>query len=299
VRILLSGSSGLIGRRLRPILGAAGHEVVPLVRVGIARPRADGVLFDPSAADVAALGGFDAVIHLAGENIARRWTSARKASILASRGGFTAALMGALAKTSKPPGHVLSASATGYYGSRPDGAVTESAASGDGFLGRVCREWEAAAALAEADPRPRLAILRLGVVLTPEGGALAKMLPAFRLGLGGRIGNGKQFMSWISLPDALAAILHVLETPGLVGPVNLTAPEPVTNRQFTRALATALHRPALLPVPAFALKAVFGEMARETVLSDQRVLPAKLLASGYAFRHPTIEAALRDLLSDN
>jgi uncharacterized protein (TIGR01777 family) len=313
VRILLTGALGLIGRHLQPLLRAAGHQVVPLVRAGSAKPQAGGVLFDPAAPDVPAIEAFDAVIHLAGENVARRWTPARKASILASRADFTTALMTALSKTTSPPKHILSASAIGYYGHHTPAPVTESSPSGDGFLAHVCREWESAATKpfqqtasahcqapgfipASAAPPPRLALLRLGVVLTPEGGALAKMLPPFRYGLGGTLGSGHQLMSWISLPDVLAAILHVLETPGLTGPINLATPHPVTNRQFTKALAKHLHRPALLPVPAFALKAALGQMARETILAHQHVLPAKLLASTFTFRHPTIDAALHDLL---
>jgi uncharacterized protein (TIGR01777 family) len=287
----------LIGRHLMPLLRAGGDEVVPLRRAGSATPRADGVMFDPANPDAGALEGFDAVIHLAGENIARRWTAARKASILASRGGFTAALCGALARTRRPPAHVLSASATGYYGLHGGELVTEASANGEGFLARVCREWEAGTRVLEgASPRPRVAILRRGVVLTPEGGALAKMLPAFRMGLGGVMGGGEQVMSWISLPDVLGAIVHVLERAGLEGPVNLVSPGAVTNRAFTRALARAVRRPAVLPVPAAALKLAFGEMAGETILASQNVAPARLLASGFEFRHPTIEDALRDLL---
>ena len=287
----------MIGRHLAPLLRAGGHEVVPLVRAGSARPQAEGVRFDPAAPDVGALEGFDAVIHLAGENIARRWTEKRKASILASRGGFTAALCGALARTGKPPAHVLSASATGFYPLHSSEPLTEGAANGDGFLARVCREWEAGTKpLNEARPRPRVAILRIGVVLTPEGGALAKMLPAFRWGLGGVMGGGRQMMSWISLPDLLAAVVHVLERPGLEGPINLVSPGAVTNREFTAALGRALGRPAVVPVPAAALKVAFGEMARETILASQNVVPARLLASGFEFRHPTIDDAFRDLL---
>lgn len=266
-------------------------------RAGAAKPQADGVRFDPGAPEVGALEGFDAVIHLAGENIARRWTGARKASILESRAGFTAALCGALAKTRRPPAHVLSASATGYYSLHRDGPMTEDSPNGEGFLARVCREWEdATRVLAGASPAPRVANLRIGVVLAREGGALAKMLPAFRWGLGGVMGGGGQVMSWISFPDLLAAILHILDRPGLTGPINLVSPNPVTNREFTRALARAVHRPALLPVPAAALKLAFGEMATETILSSQAVVPAKLLASGFEFRHPRIEDSLRDLL---
>jgi hypothetical protein len=288
----------LIGRHLEPVLRAGGHEVVPLRRAGSAKPQAaDGVRFDPAAPDVGALEGFDAVVHLAGENVARRWTAARKASILASRAAFTAALCGALARTRRPPAHVLSASATGYYGVHGEGPLTEDSPGGEGFLAHVCGEWEAATRVLEsATPRPRVVNLRIGVVLSPDGGALAKMLPAFRWGLGGVMGGGGQVMSWISLPDVLAAIVHVLGRPGLEGPVNLVSPNPVSNREFTRALARALHRPAVLPVPAAALKLAFGEMARETILSSQRVVPAKLLASGFEFRHPRIEDCLRDLL---
>lgn len=301
MRILLTGASGLIGTHLQPILRAAGHDVLPLLRAGSAQPQAGAIPFNPTSPDPTPLNNFDAVIHLAGENIARRWTTARKASILASRAAFTTALISALAKTPSPPKYILSASATGYYGPHTPGPVTESSPSGDGFLAQVCREWESAAASAieNANPKPRLALLRFGVVLSPDGGALAKMLPPFRLGIGGRIGTGHQHLSWIALPDACAAILHVLQTPTLAGPINLTAPHPVTNRQFTQALAQALHRPAILPIPAFALKLALGQMAEETLLSDQQVLPTKLQSTNFPFHHPTIEAALRDLLSQN
>jgi uncharacterized protein (TIGR01777 family) len=287
----------LIGRHLQPLLRAGGHEIVPLRRRGAAKPQADGVVFDPAAPDVGALEGFDAVIHLAGESIAQRWTKAWKERFLASRGAFTAALCGALAKARRPPAHVLSASATGYYPLHVREPLNEGAANGDGFLALVCREWEAGTRVLEtATPRPRVAILRIGVVLTPEGGALAKMLPAFRWGLGGVMGSGEQMMGWISLPDVLAAIVHVRERPGLEGPINLVSPGAVTNREFTMAMGRVLGRPAVLPVPAVALKVAFGEMARETILASQNVVPARLVASGFEFRHLTIEDALRDLL---
>jgi len=315
MRILLTGSSGLIGRNLLPRLRRAGHQVMRLLREPPAARGAipgDAILPDLNAAEPqASLEGFEAVIHLAGQNVDRRWTKKNRASILASREDLTARLCQALARTSRPPAHFLSASATGYYGfNHPGRQLTETAPNGDGFLAEVCEAWESGTRFlgrahdSSSAPDsalitqhfPRVALMRLGVVLTPEGGALAKMLPVFRKGLGGVLGSGRQMMSWVALPDLLKAIEFVLNTPTLAGPVNICSPHSVSNRQFTRALATALHRPAFLRVPKFALMMMFGQMAKETILSDLDARPARLLEAGFTFAYPTIDQALIKLL---
>ena len=300
MRILLTGASGLIGRHLTPLLREAGHDVVRLVRQRPPQPQTDAVYFDPAGANPAPLEGFDAVIHLAGENIAKRWNKRRKRSILASRGEFTARLCTALAGAPNPPAHFLGASGIGYYGYDHPEPLTEDSPAGEGFLVQVSEQWEAGThnllPSSPTDPRPRIAIMRIAAVLSPEGGALAKLMTPFRFGLGAVMGDGRQIMSWISLPDVLAAILHVLHAPGLSGAINLTSPNPVTNREFSRALAKALHRPLLMRLPKSLVKLMFGQMAVETILASQNAIPAKLLASGFTFRHPRFEDALYDLL---
>jgi uncharacterized protein (TIGR01777 family) len=294
VRILLTGSSGLIGRHLEPLLRAQGNEVVRFLRHAPAVPDSQAIYADLTAPDLARLDGFDAVIHLAGEPVAQRWTRRRRASILASRTDFTAALCSALARTRRPPAHFLSASGINYYGHQRAEPLTEGASTGDGFLAEVCRQWEAASAVLE--PFTRAVRMRIVAVLAPDGGALAKLLPPFRHGLGAVMGNGTQIMSWIALPDMVAAICHILNTPALVGPVNMVSPNPVTNRQFTRTLAKVLHRPALFRIPVAMVKLAFGSMAAETILASQNAVPAKLLASGFVFQFPILEDALRDAL---
>ena len=309
MRILISGSTGLVGSALAPALSAAGHAVIRLVRQGPAAGggrRAGGgaagggtaVRWDPAAGgiDAAALEGLDAVVHLAGENIAAgRWTAAKKTRIRSSRVDGTSLLSRTLAGLSRPPRVFACASAIGYYGSRGDEALTEASASGNDFLSGLCRDWEAAAEPA-ARKGIRVANLRFGVILSPAGGALAKMLPPFRLGAGGILGDGRQYVSWVAIDDAVGAIQHVLQDQGLRGPVNVVAPRPVTNREFTRTLGHVLGRPTIVPMPAFAARLVFGEMADALLLASQRVEPKRLAASGYRFRHPEIEKALRHLL---
>jgi uncharacterized protein (TIGR01777 family) len=291
VRILLTGSSGMIGRNLGPLLRGEGHEVVRLLRHPPSSPQADGVVFDPATPE--SLDGFDAVVHLAGENVGRRWTARRKACILASRADFTRVLCETLAKSAKPPGHFLSASAVGYYGYHRDIPLTEEAASGDGFLAEVCRAWEGATApLAGL----RVVHMRLATVLSPQGGALAKLLPSFRFGVGAVMGSGAQMMSWIALPDLLEAIGHMLRNDALRGAVNVASPHPVSNREFSKKLGGVLHRPVLLKIPAAALKLAFGQMASETILASQKAVPAKLEASGFTFGHPRLLDALTALL---
>ena len=256
------------------------------------------VPWDPAAGqiDAAALEGVDAAVHLAGENIASgRWTSSKKRRILESRVQGTRTLCDGLARLTCPPKALICASAIGYYGSRGDEVLTEESGPGTGFLADVCRAWEAAAEPAEKRGI-RVVRLRIGVILSPAGGALAKMLLPFKLGAGGKIGDGKQYMSWIALDDLVVAIHHALVTESLSGPVNGVSPYPVANADFTRTLGRVLARPTLFPMPAFAARLAFGEMAKETLLASTRVDPARLRASGYKFRHPELEGALRHLL---
>lgn len=296
MRILVSGSSGLIGRALVPALEADGHQVTRLVRRA-AGPGEAG--WDPEAGrlDPADVEGHDAVVHLAGVGIGdHRWTAKHKAAVRDSRVKGTTLLAETLASLDRRPAALLSASAVGIYGLRGDEELTEAASPGTGFLADVVQEWEAATAPA-ARAGIRVALLRSGVVLSTAGGALKKQLLAFKLGIGGKLGSGRQWLSWITLDDHVAATRHVLATPSLAGPVNLTAPSPVTNAGFTRALGRALRRPTFMPVPTVALDLLFGrEMVREMITGGQRVVPAALNASGFTFRHPEIEPALRALL---
>ena len=297
MKALVSGSTGLIGSALTPRLVAQGYQVVPLVR----RPPRPGervIAWDPGRGtiDRAALEGCDVIVHLAGENVFGRWTAAKKRRIRESRVAGTRLVSEAIAGLERPPRVLLAASAVGYYGDRGAAELTEQAPAGDDFLAQVARDWEAGTAPA-ARAGVRVANLRFGVVLAKAGGALAKMLPAFRLGLGGPIGNGAQYFPWIALEDALGAILHVLATESLTGPVNVTAPDAVTHLEFVRTLGRVLRRPAVLPVPSFALRLVFGREAAAMMGSGQRVLPARLLASGYRFRVGELEPALRQLLA--
>jgi uncharacterized protein (TIGR01777 family) len=296
-RVLVSGASGLIGSALLPALKASGAQVVRLERPNAAKKGRPGdedeaIAWDP-AQPLAPEGvsGFDCVIHLAGETIVGRWTDAKKAKIRNSRVTSTINLARALAQTSSKPKIFVCASAIGYYGNRGDEILREDSAPGAGFLPEVCRQWEAAAKTA-FDAGIRTVSLRTGVVLSAKGGALAAMLTPFKLGLGGRVGNGRQWMSWIDLQDMVGAILHILKTDLLQGPVNMVAPRPVTNAEFTKTLASVLRRPAIFPVPAFAAKLAFGEMAEELLLGSQRVEPAKLISSGYPFRFRELKAAL-------
>jgi uncharacterized protein (TIGR01777 family) len=245
--------------------------------------------------DASRLDGLDAVVHLAGESIAGRWTASKRRAIRDSRVKGTAMLAEVVSLLPKGPSVFVSASAVGFYGSRGDESLDESSAPGAGFLPDTCREWEEAAAPARSKGL-RTVHLRTGIVLTPEGGALGRMLLPFRMGLGGVVGTGDQWMSWISLTDEVAAIRHVLQTPSLAGPVNLTAPDPVTNRDFTRTLGRVLRRPTVFPLPGFVVKAVFGEMGERLLLEGQRVLPRRLRESGFRFAHPDLETALRSEL---
>ncbi len=296
MKIVISGASGLIGTQLVKHLAGNGHEVVRLVRRS---PKAGEVQWNPKAGtlDAAALEGADAVIHLSGAGIGdKRWTNAYRKEILDSRTQTTALLANTIASLSQKPKVFLSGSAIGIYGARNDEQLTEVSTHGTGFLADVCEHWEAAAKPA-VDAGVRTVYLRTGIVLTPKGGALKKLLPLFKLGVGGKFGNGKQWQSWISIDDEIGAIEHLL-TANVSGAVNLTAPNPVTNAEFTKVLASVLKRPAIVPVPAFAPKIVLGgELADALLFTGQRVIPAALNASGYVFKHSTLESALRSLLS--
>ncbi|HYJ79189.1 MAG TPA: TIGR01777 family oxidoreductase [Longimicrobiaceae bacterium] len=295
LRVAITGSSGLIGTALCRRLEAEGHAVLRLVR---RPPRGEGeARWDPDAGEVdaAALEGCDAVVGLAGENVGARWTGERKRRIRASRVDATRLLAGTLAGLVRPPGVFVSASAVGFYGSRGDERLDEMSTPGDDFLARVVRDWEAAAAPAAA-AGIRVVHPRLGVVLAARGGALARMLPPFRLGLGGRMGSGRQWMSWIALDDVVDVLLRALRDGSLSGPVNAVAGA-VTNAEFTATLGRVLHRPAIARVPAFALRAVFGEMADGTLLASQRVEHRRLTQVSHSFRHPELEAALRAALA--
>lgn len=292
--ILLSGASGLLGTALRTDLERDDISVVRLVRHAPA--SVNELAWNPQAShpihELDALEGLTAAIHLSGANVAgRRWTSAYRREITASRVESTHALATALAGLRNPPRTLLVASATGIYGDRGDEVLTEDSAPGKGFLADVCHLWEEAAAPA-VKAGIRVVHLRFSVVLARGGGALAKMEPLFRYGLGGKLGTGRQWMSWIALDDALAAIRFLLHHADMAGPVNITSPEPVTNAAFTQALAKSLHRPALLPAPAFALKLAFGQMAKETLLASTRVVPKRLIDAGFPFALPRVQEAL-------
>jgi uncharacterized protein (TIGR01777 family) len=296
-KIAITGASGLVGRELVPTLRRGGSEVVRLVR---RVPRADDeVRWDPEGGtiDTEGLRGVTGAIHLAGDNIASgRWTEAKKARIRNSRVRGTALLAGALAELSPKPRVLVSASAIGYYGARGDEALDENAAQGSGFLASVCGEWEAAAAAAR-HAGIRVVHPRIGVVLSPSGGALAKMKMPFLLGIGGRIGDGSQYMSWITLEDLVSALVFALERDDLEGPVNFVSPTPVTNADFTTTLGRVLKRPTILPVPKFALRLGVGsDMANEILIGGARVIPASLHAHGFRWEHTTLGPALRSLL---
>jgi uncharacterized protein len=294
--VVVSGSSGLIGTALKGALQGARHRVIPMTR---SKGGGDSIHWDPDsgAIDSGALEGVGAVVHLAGEGIGnKRWNDEQKSKIRESRVRGTALLAETLAKLGTPPKVLLSGSAVGFYGDRGDEVLTETSRPGGGFLAELCTAWEAAAAPAR-EAGIRVCHLRTGIVLSGRGGALPKMLTPFKLGVGGKLGSGKQWMSWIALEDEVGAIVHLLGDGAPAGPVNLTAPNPVPNADFTRTLGKALGRPTVLPAPKFGLKAILGgEMAEELLLYSQRALPTRLLDSGYTFRHPELGDALRAAL---
>ena len=294
MKVLISGSSGLVGSALVRKLESSGNEVGRLVR-NASTARAPDIRWQPGERlDPEPISGFDAVVHLAGRNLAGRWNDEMKREIRDSRLLGTATISRAVAAAFRATGRpsvLVSVSAIGYYGNRGSELLTESSAGGTGFLAALCREWEAAASPA-AEAGVRLVLPRLGVVLSRTGGAMGRILPIFRLGLGGRLGSGHQYWSWITLEDVVAAIEFAISSPALAGPVNLVAPNPVTNAEFTTALARVLRRPAFFPAPAFALRLALGEMADEALLASQRVQPEKLLQAGFQFAHPQLDEVL-------
>ncbi|WP_330296089.1 TIGR01777 family oxidoreductase [Streptomyces sp. NBC_00503] len=296
MRIAITGATGLIGSALGRSLKADGHEVIRFVRREPGAP--DEARWDPARGyvDSAGLAGCQAVVHLAGAGVGdHRWTDAYKREIRDSRVNGTAAMARAVAAMAEPPEVFVCGSAIGYYGDTGDRAVDESAPAGEGFLPEVCIAWEAAAAPAQ-DAGVRTVFARTGLVVAAEGGAWGKLFPIFKAGIGGRLGNGRQYWSHISMHDELAALRHVLDTPAITGPVNLTAPEPLTNREVTAAMGRVLHRPAVFAVPAPAMRLVLGEFAQD-VLGSQRVRPARLLESGFVFRYPGIDESIRAALA--
>jgi uncharacterized protein (TIGR01777 family) len=292
-KVLVSGVSGPIGAALLPSLKEHGYEVVRLVRD--AKSGEDEVFWDPGQPlRPQSVSGFDAVIHLAGESIVGRWNTVKKRRILDSRVQGTRHLVDALAEAAEHPRVLITASAVGYYGDRGDELLREDSRAGRGFLPTVCREWEAASTRAE-DAGIRSVQIRIGLVLSPIGGALQKMLPPFRLGLGGKIGSGRQWWSWIHVHDLVGAIQHVLKN-NLNGPVNVVAPTAVRNAEFTKTLGAVLSRPTIFPMPAFAARLAFGQMGDELLLASQRVEPAKLAMTGFVFQYPELKKALEATL---
>lgn len=296
--ILLTGGSGFIGQQLVPTLLSAGHTITVFTR----NPKKTSAIFQQQVTTIDNLEGlsaddhFDAVINLAGEGIGdRRWTDSVKQQLRDSRLLTTASLVEYFKRANQKPAVFISGSAIGVYGLHGDEKLDEQASGDDSFSSKLCRDWEAQAAEAEA-LGIRCCYLRTGVVLGKNGGALSKMLPPFKMALGGPMGSGQQWMSWVHMDDLANAIVYALETPSINGPINGTAPNPVTNKAFSKALGAALNRPALIPMPAFVLKLMMGEMAEELLLSGQRVVPAKLTRSGFEFKYPQLDDALRDII---
>jgi uncharacterized protein (TIGR01777 family) len=297
MRVLISGASGLIGSELVRALGTAGHEVARLVRAE-PMPGPSRIVWDPAHGwlETPRLEGFDAVVHLAGESVAESpWTAEKKARIHDSRVASTRLLAETLARLERKPAVFACASAVGYYGDRGGEELDETSPPGKGFLANVCRQWEAATGRAAA-AGIRVVRMRFGLVLSQRAGAFARTLPMFRHGLGGRLGSGRQYVSWIVLDDVVAAIQRILSDNSLDGPINVVGPNPVTNLELTRTTAGVLHRPAPLPIPAFLLRLKLGEMADELVLASQRVYPRRLQAAGHTFAYPELEPAIRRLV---
>lgn len=292
-RFAVTGASGLLGSHLSEYLREQGHEVVPLVR-DRGQAEGDAIYWNirEDEIDAAALEGFDVAVHLAGESVFGRWTADKKRRILESRTEGTRLVTEALADLDDPPEVLVSASAVGYYGDTGDEKVDEESPAGEGFLAEVCREWEAATEPAE-EAGIRTIHLRTGVALSTEGGALATMLTPFKLGVGGRIGSGNQYMPWVAVRDYVRGVDFLVDETEIAGPVNMVAPNPVPNSEFTDTLGEVLNRPTILPVPSFGAKLVFGEMGEEMLLAGQRVEPAKLREAGFEWKYPELEEALR------
>jgi uncharacterized protein len=298
MRILISGASGLVGKALARRLQGDGHTVARLVRPGGRRPSPGDIFWDPMAAtvDAPAMEGADAFIHLSGASIAGgRWTPARKAVLRSSRIDSTRVLVDTLSNLQRKPRVFVCASATGYYGNRGDEVLTESSEGGTDFLALLARDWEAEARRSEL-AGIRTVLLRFGVIFSSQGGALPRMLAPFKYGVGGRLGSGNQWMSWITLEDAVEIARSAIASDDFSGPTNVVAPNPIRNSEFTRIVAATLHRPALFSAPAFALRIVLGEMADPLLLASQRVIPERLMAMGYKFRFTNLDAALPSLL---
>jgi len=297
MRILISGASGLLGTALTRALRQSGHQCVALVR---REPRAGEVQWDPEQPlDPAKLSGCDAVVHLAGKNIAGRWTEKFKREVLESRVHGTQTLATAAAESFRRTGQprvFVSASGVGFYGNRGDELLTEPSSAGSGFLADISKQWEAATAPASA-AGVRVVCLRIGVVLARDGGALKPLLLPFKLGFGGRIGSGQQYWSWIALDDVIGAITFALENDNIHGPLNVVSPSPVRNQEFVRALGRVLNRPTIFPLPEFAVRAMLGEMGEELLLTSARAVPQKLQKAGYQFRYQQLDAALRSVLA--
>jgi uncharacterized protein (TIGR01777 family) len=296
MKVLVTGATGLVGSALVPALTSSGHEVFRLTRSEA--KEGNDITWSPESRDLpkARLEGMDAVVHLAGENIAAtRWNAKVKERLYKSRVTNTTFLCETLAQLQRPPRTVICASAIGYYGERGAEILTESAAPGTGFLADLCRDWEAACEPARKAGM-RVVNLRIGVVLSPHGGGLRQMLTPFRMGVGGVIGSGHQYWSWVAVDDVVGAIRHCLEHSEMTGSVNVTAPNPVTNREFTKTLGKVLHRPTIFPMPAFAARLALGEMADDLLLGSARVMPNRLSESNYRFQYPHLESALHHLL---
>lgn len=290
MRMIVTGASGLVGTEFGQLASSQGHEIIPAVR----RRQQSGVYWNVAeqTCDTEGFEGIDAVVHLAGENIAEgRWNDAKKKRIRESRVEGTKLIASTLASLQEKPAAFVCASAIGYYGNRGDERMTENSSPGEGFLADVCREWESATKVA-ADAGIRTVQGRIGVVLSEKGGALKQMLTPFKMGVGGTIGSGNQYMSWIAIQDLARALLHCVTDSSLNGPVNLVAPQPVTNREFTKTLGGVLKRPTIFPVPAFAAKLAFGQMADDLLLSSTRVLPERLTDAGFQFEYGDIKEAL-------
>jgi uncharacterized protein (TIGR01777 family) len=297
VKILVTGASGLIGSHLLPDLRSRGHEVAPIRR----QRSTDGIYWNPDAGEIESdkLDGADAIVNLAGAGVAERWTPRHKQAIYDSRIKGTALLASAISTLKKKPAVFVCASAIGYYGDRGPEVLTENSAAGNNFLAQVCSEWEAQAKNVEQSG-VRVVSLRFGIVLSTRGGALQKMLVPFQMGAGGRLGSGDQYMSWISIDDAVAAIRFAIESDKLKGPVNGVAPTPVTNIEFTEALGHVLHRPTIMPVPTVMAHLAFGvEMADQVLLASDRVLPEKLKSAGFQYVYPDLEQALTHVIHDH
>jgi uncharacterized protein (TIGR01777 family) len=297
VQVLISGASGLVGRELSAFLERRGDSVLKLVRTKNESDKKN-IYWDPEAGllDGAGLENLDAVVHLAGENISEgRWTDEKKARIRNSRVKGTTLLSNRISSLKSKPRVLVSASAIGIYGNRGSEVLTENSSPGDDFLSGVCRDWESSTVAAK-EAGIRVVNARIGIVLSKAGGALGKLLVPFKMGVGGRVGSGKQYMSWIAITDLISAIAFAIENDFLNGPVNLVSPNPVTNEAFTNVLGDVLSRPTILPAPAFALRMLFGEMADALLLSGARVMPEKLISSGYRFQYPELKSALKSVL---